>query len=584
MEQAVVIAREDRPGDKRLVGYITGAADPTGLREKLALRLPDYMVPSAVVALEALPLTVNGKLDKRALPAPEYTAGEYRAPTGAVEEILAGIYAQVLGSTVSGSTTHSSTWAGQHFGDAGGGPRAGGRPAVSAAGRVRRADGGAAGPRGRCGHRPDRTGRRRRRRGGSHPDHAVACRRERPGGAVQPNDGAAGPGRSNRSRRGGAVAGAAGPARDAATACRRPRRREWSLTVPEAGAVDARACLDTLPVLSDEALAQARSQLDPAPDNGARGVGRRHRRAGARHSPSGRRRRVVADPGGGSQHRLGPASQWPSNIPADGRDVVCPVGGPAGRARAPCGGRGTGRRVEAGDGDPGPLSAVRPEVDTYASAGHLSVGLDAETTRMLLGEVPSAFHAAVHDILLIAFGLAWAQFLDVDDVPIVIDVEGHGRHEELAPISTYPARWVVHHQVPGRVDVCGAGLGAGRRRRADLGAVIKDAKEQLRALPDGLTYGLLRYLNPDVELNGFEPVIGFNYFGRMGLRPRRSRPSCGGRARTLCSPRAATLVFRCRWRTPWTSMRSPSTPAPARSCTPIGCGRPRRWTAHRSAG
>ncbi|EUA31098.1 condensation domain protein [Mycobacterium xenopi 4042] len=90
---------------------------------------------------------------------------------------------------------------------------------------------------------------------------------------------------------------------------------------------------------------------------------------------------------------------------------------------------------------PAPLSAVRPEVDTYASAGHLSVGLDAETTRMLLGEVPSAFHAAVHDILLIAFGLAWAQFLDVDDVPIVIDVEGHGRHEELAPISTYPARW-----------------------------------------------------------------------------------------------------------------------------------------------
>ncbi|EUA31097.1 linear gramicidin synthetase subunit D domain protein [Mycobacterium xenopi 4042] len=96
-----------------------------------------------------------------------------------------------------------------------------------------------------------------------------------------------------------------------------------------------------------------------------------------------------------------------------------------------------------------------------------------------------------------------------------------------------------------------------------LGAVIKDAKEQLRALPDGLTYGLLRYLNPDVELNGFEPVIGFNYFGRMGAPPRRSRPSCGGRARTLCSPRAATLVFRCRWRTPWTSMRSPSTPAPA---------------------
>jgi amino acid adenylation domain-containing protein len=97
VEQAVVIAREDRPGDKRLVGYITGTADPAEARAQLVERLPAYMVPAAVVVLEALPLTVNGKLDKRALPAPEYTAGEYRAPGSAVEEILAGIYARVLG-------------------------------------------------------------------------------------------------------------------------------------------------------------------------------------------------------------------------------------------------------------------------------------------------------------------------------------------------------------------------------------------------------------------------------------------------------------------------------------------------------
>ncbi len=98
VHQAVVIAREDRPGDKRLVGYVTGTAEPVEIRAALAERLPGYMVPAAVMVLDALPLTPNGKLDTRALPAPDYQDGDhYRAPATPTEEILAGIYAQVLG-------------------------------------------------------------------------------------------------------------------------------------------------------------------------------------------------------------------------------------------------------------------------------------------------------------------------------------------------------------------------------------------------------------------------------------------------------------------------------------------------------
>ena len=69
---------------------------------------------------------------------------------------------------------------------------------------------------------------------------------------------------------------------------------------------------------------------------------------------------------------------------------------------------------------------------------------------MLLGEVPAAFHAGVQDILLIAFGLAVAEFLGNGGAPIGIDVEGHGRHEELGRRCRPVAHGgVVHHQVPG---------------------------------------------------------------------------------------------------------------------------------------
>ncbi|MFD7032575.1 amino acid adenylation domain-containing protein [Streptomyces sp. NPDC059917] len=95
---AAVVVREDVPGVRRLVGYVTGGVDPERARELLAQRLPEYLVPSAVVALAALPVTVNGKLDRAALPAPVIAGrAASRPPRGAREEALCTVFTEVLG-------------------------------------------------------------------------------------------------------------------------------------------------------------------------------------------------------------------------------------------------------------------------------------------------------------------------------------------------------------------------------------------------------------------------------------------------------------------------------------------------------
>ncbi|ORC12987.1 non-ribosomal peptide synthetase, partial [Mycobacterium kansasii] len=523
VDQAVVIAREDRPGDKRLVGYVVGAADPATARAALVERLPSYLVPAAVVALPGLPLTVNGKLDIRALPAPGYRdTDRYRAPGTPVEQILADSYARVLGLVRVGVD--------DSFFDLGGDSIL----AMQVVAQARTAGV-------TCRPRDifiEQTVAGVARVAGVADD--AAALNDEGVGDVSPTPimswlrslkSSAGVEQFNQTVVLQAPAGV--DETDVAVVLqalldRHPMLRlrvdddgtgGWSLSVPEPGAVDARSCLQSVDVWSDEALIRARSRLSPAAgvmlsalwvvDTGrlalivhhlaVDGVSWRILLGDLNIAWAQRRiRHQVALPAGGTSFR-----RWASLL----SEHAC---SPAVVDQADA-----WRQVLA---VPAALPAVRSAVDTLATAGRLSVSLDVETTRLLLAEVPAAFHAGVQDILLIAFGLAWARFLGNGGAPIGIDLEGHGRHEDLAPgvdlsrtVGWFTAKYPVALAVG---EVAWARVVAGDTA---LGAVVKDVKEQLRALPDGLTYGMLRYLNADVALPEPEPPIGFNYLGRLGV-------------------------------------------------------------------
>ena len=523
VDQAAVIAREDRPGDKRLVGYITestkGTLDPAAVRAVLAERLPAYMVPAAVVVLGAMPLTVNGKLDTRALPAPEYQdADHYRAPEDAVEEILAGIYAQVLGVEQIGVD--------DSFFDLGG-------DSISSMQVVARARAAGLLLRPRDIFVEQTVSRLAQVAVFADGETAVV-------------DAGTGPvvatpiirwlhglgGKVDEFNQTVVLQAPAGVADDDVVtvlqalldrhATLRLRAEdsdgEWSLLVPEAGAVGARECLLTVDVLTDEALRQARSRLNPATGSMLSALWER-----------GSSRLVLI-----VHHLAVDAVSWRILLEDinigwaqhhGGQPVELPPGGTSfarwatlldqhARAADVVALADAWRQVEA---IPAALPAAHPTMDTYASAGQLSVSLDADLTRELLGEVPAAYHAGVQDILLIAFALAWNEFLGSSGAPIGIDVEGHGRQEEFAgdadlsrTVGWFTSKYPVSLAVG---ELSWAHVVAGD---SALAPIIKDAKEQLRALPDGLTYGLLRYLNPDAGVGGPDPAIGFNYLGRLG--------------------------------------------------------------------
>nr|WP_271220665.1 non-ribosomal peptide synthetase [Streptosporangium carneum] len=544
VDQAVTVVREDRPGERRLVAYVVPVPggrtpEPTALREHLAGRLPGYMVPSVFEALDSLPVTVNGKVDRRALPVPDYEAMlGARAPRNEREELLCRLFAEVL--------RVSRVGVDDGFFDLGGDSIM----SIQLVSRARR-EGLVLRARDVFEHRTVAAL--------AEVAVAVEAPEEDPDAGIGPMPATpivrrfaeqSGPVDAFAQARVVQVPVDLGQDRlvaavqalldhhDALRTRLSVVEGTWHLEIMERGSVAATSCVTRVDVagLTDEALGEVMAER-------------------------ARRTREALDPARGELVKVvwfdrGPASagllllvvhhlvvdgvSWRILLPdlaeawralARGLEPgLQPVGTSLRRwaellveqsdsaariAELP---RWTGmfQREDTPLGDR-PLDPVR---DTHATAGRLSMTLPPRVTEAVLTTVPSVFHAEVNDVLLAALAMAVSEWCEGERQEITVDLEGHGREEEAVGgadlsrtvgwfTSMYPVRLE-----PGEFDRKDAFTGG-----PAAGEIVKRVKEQLRATPDsGMGYGMLRYLNPRTapilaELG--QAQIGFNYLGRF---------------------------------------------------------------------
>ncbi|WP_221351118.1 non-ribosomal peptide synthetase [Streptomyces beigongshangae] len=561
--QAVVTAHEGGSG-KHLVGYVvpvaagdqgfgdvdslgdlnvdlTAALSARDLRRFAAERLPEYMVPSVFVLLNRLPLAPNGKLDRAALPEPEFGAGEYRAARTPDEEILTRLYAEVLGIervgvdddffALGGDSIRSIQIVSR--------AKAAGLEITprdvfecrTAAELAARAAGVVAG---------GRTVLAELEGGGTGwlPLPPVARHVLHLGGDV------------NRFAMSMVVELPAGIHRDGLlatlTAVTDHHDALRSRLVPDGLVVAAPGEVDVAPLVSrvewdapwdqdwhDRAVAEldaATGRLAPADGCVAQFVWFA--------PPQGTGRLLIV-----LHHLVVDGVSWRVLLPdlavawkqvRDGDTVTLPPVATSMRrwahalvteANSP---RRTAElpkwRAILGSGD-ATLGArpLDPAIDVMSTVGHVWRQVPAPVTEHLLTTLPTAYHGDVQDGLLTALAMAMAQWRrgrgDSADLSLLVNVEGHGREEQIVPgtdLSRTVGWFTVMHPARldlGQIDISGAFAGT---RQA--GEAVRAVKEQLRAVPDrGIGYGLLRYLNPDTEpvLRRYpSPQVGFNYLGR----------------------------------------------------------------------
>ncbi|MBV9773995.1 MAG: AMP-binding protein, partial [Gemmatimonadetes bacterium] len=530
---AVVTVREDVPGDRRLVAYVVPvegqAPDVAELRAHLRETLPDYMVPSAFVALEELPLNANGKVDRRALPAPEgrlATREAYVAPRTDTERALAEVWKQLL--RVEQVGIHDN------FFELGG-------DSILSIQVVARAQ--------RAGVRVTP------RQVFEHPTVAELARVAGTAATADAEQGTVtGPVESTPIQ--AWFLGAELPERHHFNMAELYEVRKPLDPAALAGAVDAlllhhdalrmrfrevdggwlqenaapgaatpllRADLSAVPeerqreVLEQVAAAMQRSlRLEGGPlfrvGYFERGEGRSARLLLVAHhlvmdnvawqvlledlraayDALARGERVALPPKTTSFRRW--AERLAAHVREGGFDAEIPYWTDAARAGIPA------------------LPVDFPEgvgADTMASSRGVSVALDADETRALLQEVPAAYRTQVNDVLLAALARAFAPW--TGDRRLLVDLEGHGREELFADVDlSRTVGWftAVHPVL----------LDAGDD---SPGTALRAVKERLRSVPGrGIGYGVLRWLAPDEEVREAlraqpRAQVSFNYLGQV---------------------------------------------------------------------
>ncbi|MGW7276288.1 amino acid adenylation domain-containing protein [Streptomyces sp. NPDC054864] len=567
ISEAVVISREVPSGGRRLVAYVVhtgeGAVGDDGsggigdvdvqsgasaaeLRKFVAARLPDYMVPSAFVALGRLPLGPTGKLDRSALPEPEFLGEAYREPRTEAEKIITAAYADVLGmdrvgidddffavggdslrsiQVVARSRARGLDLSTREIFEC----RTAARLAEVAADRQGRVsvlaelEGGGVGP---MPLQP--VARHVFEHGGGTDRFAMSMVLDLPAGIDA--DGLAATLDAVLDRhdllRARLVRGA-GSSLDSRA----------GLEVRPQGSVRAKDLISRVPCEGrwDEpsALEAAKAELDDA-------VGRLDPEAGtmadfvwfAAASGAGRLlvvlHHLVVD---GVTWRIlmsDLAEAW-QQIAAGRTPELPAVGTSARRWAAALEDEAHSPRREAELGywrdmleAPNPLLGTRafdPKVDVMSTVDIVRAQLPADVTEAVLTTLPAAFKGTGADVLLAALALAVNRWRD-EERSTLVRLEGHGREEDIVPGAdlSRTVGWFTS-MYPARVDVRGVDLTDVLAGGPAAGQAIKLVKEQLRGVPDkGVGFGLLRHLNAETAEQLAElpvPQIGFNYLGRI---------------------------------------------------------------------